>query len=93
MTAPGHGRSETFRPRHIDSRADSGRSDNASHPRAGLPLFASAEHAAGLFRFRAVRDGKSYEWPQVNAWHVRDARLNELWLFPGDFENWNTFWS
>jgi ketosteroid isomerase-like protein len=53
----------------------------------------SEDHAAGIYRYRATRDGTTLEWRHVNVYHVRDGQIVEIWQHPFDFERWNEFWS
>ncbi len=51
------------------------------------------DHAVGIYTWRAVRDGKNFEWRQVNIYHVHNGRITELWQHPFDIEGWHNFWS
>ena len=50
-------------------------------------------HATGIYTWRATRDGRTFEWRQVNVYHVTGGRIAEVWQHPFDFEQWNEFWS
>jgi hypothetical protein len=50
-------------------------------------------HAVGIYNWRATRGGRTFEWRQVNVYHVTDGRIVEAWQHPFDFERWNQFWS
>jgi ketosteroid isomerase-like protein len=56
-------------------------------------IVGSEDHAAGIYRYRATRDGQTIEWRHVNVYHVRDGQIVEIWQHPFDFERWNEFWS
>jgi ketosteroid isomerase-like protein len=56
-------------------------------------ILGSADHAVGVYTFRATRGEKTFEWRHVNVYHVRGGRLSEVWQSPHDFEAWNAFWS
>jgi ketosteroid isomerase-like protein len=45
-------------------------------------VLASDDHAAGIYVFRAQRDGQSAEWHHVNVYHVRDGKIAEVWWNP-----------
>jgi hypothetical protein len=50
-------------------------------------------HAVGIYTWRATRDGRTFEWRQVNVYHVTRGQIVELWQHPFDFERWDDFWS
>jgi ketosteroid isomerase-like protein len=56
-------------------------------------ILGSEHHAAGIYTWRATRDGRTFEWRQVNVYHVTNGQIVELWQHPFDFEAWNEFWS
>jgi len=56
-------------------------------------IVGSEDHAAGIYRYRATRDGQTIGWRHVNVYHVRDGQIVEIWQHPFDFERWNEFWS
>jgi hypothetical protein len=56
-------------------------------------IIGSEDHAVGIYKWRATRDGKTIEWRHVNVYHVRDGQIVEIWQHPFDFEHWNEFWS
>jgi uncharacterized protein len=47
-------------------------------------VVANDEHAVSLFVARGQREGKTLEARNVLVTHVRDGKLGETWLFPGD---------
>jgi len=47
-------------------------------------VLASDDHAVGIYRLRARRDGRSVEWRHVNVYHVRDGKIVEVWQHPFD---------
>ncbi len=51
-------------------------------------------HAAALLTDRAERaDGRALAMNNVHVWHVGDGRLKEIWIYPGDLNAWDDFWS
>ena len=51
-------------------------------------------HAAALVTDRAERaDGRALAMNNVHVWHVGDGRLKEIWIYPGDLNDWDDFWS
>jgi uncharacterized protein len=56
-------------------------------------IIGSEDHAVGIYKWRATRDGETIEWRHVNVYHVRDGQIVEIWQHPFDFEHWNEFWS
>jgi uncharacterized protein len=47
-------------------------------------VVANDEHVVSLFVGRGQRDGKSLEARNVLVSHVRNGKLAETWLYPGD---------
>jgi hypothetical protein len=56
-------------------------------------LVGSEDHAVGIYTWTATRGGTTFEWRQVNVYHVRDGQIAEVWQHPFDAERWNEFWS
>lgn len=56
-------------------------------------ILGSEHHAAGIYTWRVIRDGRTFEWRQANVYHVTDGQIVEAWQHPFDFERWNEFWS
>ena len=56
-------------------------------------IVGSEHHAVGIYRWRAVRGGRTFEWRHVNVYHVSGGQIVEVWQHPFDFEEWNEFWS
>jgi uncharacterized protein len=56
-------------------------------------ILGSENHAVGIYNWRATRGRKTFEWRQVNVYHVRGGQIVEVWQHPFDFERWNDFWS
>jgi ketosteroid isomerase-like protein len=51
-------------------------------------------HAVALVKDLAERaDGRSLAMNNVHVWHVGDGRLREIWVYPGDLNAWDDFWS
>jgi uncharacterized protein len=55
-------------------------------------VLASDEHIVGLVNARAEREGVLVDLPRVHVWHVRDGKLAELWLHPGDQYAFDEYW-
>ena len=47
-------------------------------------VVANDEHAVSLFVARGQREGKTLDVRNVLVTHVRNGKLGETWLFPGD---------
>ena len=47
-------------------------------------ILANDTHAVVLARATAERDGKRLDDKGVNVWHLRDGKVTEQWLHPGD---------
>ena len=47
-------------------------------------VVANDEHAVSLFTARGQREGKTLDVRNVLVTHVRNGKLGETWLFPGD---------
>lgn len=56
-------------------------------------IVGSENHAVGIYQWRATRNGKTFEWRQVNVYHVAGGKIIELWQHPYDSDGWNEFWS
>jgi ketosteroid isomerase-like protein len=56
-------------------------------------VLANDEHAVGLVKLTAKRDGKSLDVNDVHVWHVRDGRFSEFWGQLHDQYAWDEFWS
>ncbi len=56
-------------------------------------VIANDEHALGLVKLSAKRDGKSLNLNDVHVWHVRDGKFSEFWGHPGDLYAFDDFWS
>ena len=51
-------------------------------------------HTVALVTDSAERDdGRSLAMNNVHVWHVGDGRLREIWVYPGDLNAWDDFWS
>jgi ketosteroid isomerase-like protein len=47
-------------------------------------ILANDTHAVVLARATAERDGKRLDDKGVNVWHLKDGKVTEQWLHPGD---------
>jgi uncharacterized protein len=56
-------------------------------------IIGSDHHAVGIYTWRATRNGTTFEWRQVNVYHVRAGQIVEAWQHPFDIDGWNEFWS
>ena len=52
----------------------------------------SDEHATGIYNLTVTRDGKTFEYRQVNVYHLRGGQIAEIFVSIHDFEPWNAFW-
>ena len=55
-------------------------------------LGGTGEHATGVYNMKATRDGKAFEWRQVNVYHINGGKVTEVWQSIHEFEAWNRFW-
>jgi ketosteroid isomerase-like protein len=56
-------------------------------------VLANDEHAVGLVKLSAERDGKTLQSNDVHVWHVRDGKFSEFWAQPSDQYEFDEFWS
>ncbi|ABH00332.1 MULTISPECIES: nuclear transport factor 2 family protein [Rhodococcus] len=56
-------------------------------------VLASDDHAVGIYRLRAHRDGKSIEWQHVNVYQIRDGKIVEVWQHPFEQDLVDDFFS
>lgn len=56
-------------------------------------ILADDEHAVALTRSIGQREGKSLEDNTVQVFHLKDGKVTEQWLYPGDAEATDAFWS
>ncbi|MGH2830283.1 MAG: nuclear transport factor 2 family protein [Actinomycetota bacterium] len=54
---------------------------------------ANDEHGIGVYDMHAGRDGKTFEWNQVNVYHLKNGKFAEAWVNIHQFEAWNKFFS
>jgi ketosteroid isomerase-like protein len=47
-----------------------------------VDVLASDEHAVGVYRMTAHRDGRSLQWFHMNLYRVVDGRIVEVWQNP-----------
>lgn len=40
------------------------------------------EHVVGIYTFGIKREGRSFSWPHVNVYHVRDGKIAEVFWTP-----------
>jgi ketosteroid isomerase-like protein len=55
-------------------------------------VLAGDEHAVGLVRAQAERDGAKVDLPRVHVWHVRNGKLAEVWIHPADQYAFDEYW-
>jgi ketosteroid isomerase-like protein len=55
-------------------------------------VFADDEHAVVLARARGERDGRTLDDNTVQVFHVKDGKVTEQWLHPGDVYASDEFW-
>src|SRR6266536_2032218 len=56
-------------------------------------LLADDEHAVALLGVSAEREGKTLKDNTVQVWHIKDGKVTESWLHPGDAYASDEFWS
>ena len=56
-------------------------------------LLADDEHAVALLGVSAEREGKTLKDNTVQVWHIKDGKVAESWLHPGDAYASDEFWS
>src|SRR6266511_5066627 len=56
-------------------------------------LLADDEHALALLGVSAEREGKTLRDNTVQVWHIKDGKVTESWLHPGDAYASDEFWS
>lgn len=56
-------------------------------------VIANDEHAVALFTAHAERADRRLEDRAVLVYHVRDGKVTETWLHPGDLYAGDEFWS
>jgi uncharacterized protein len=56
-------------------------------------LLADDEHAVALLGVSAEREGKTLRDNTVQVWHIKDGKVTESWLHPGDAYASDEFWS
>jgi uncharacterized protein len=56
-------------------------------------LLADDEHVVALTRASGEREGMTLDDNTVQVFHVKDGKVTESWLHPGDAEAADKFWS
>jgi uncharacterized protein len=56
-------------------------------------LLADDEHAVVLTHATGQREGKTLDDNTVQVFHVKDGKVTEQWLYPGDADATDAFWS
>jgi ketosteroid isomerase-like protein len=56
-------------------------------------IMADDEHAVGLLRARAEREGKTLDDNTVQVFHIKDGKVTESWLHPSDAYASDEFWA
>jgi ketosteroid isomerase-like protein len=56
-------------------------------------ILADDEHAVVLTRSTGQREGKTLDDNSVQVFHLKDGTVTEQWLYPGDAEATDAFWS
>jgi ketosteroid isomerase-like protein len=56
-------------------------------------VLADDEHAIALTRVTGEREGRTLDDNTVQVFHVRDGKVTEQWLYSGDLEAADAFWS
>lgn len=51
------------------------------------------EHVVGIYTFSASRGDKSLSWRHMNAYHVRDGKVTEVWWNPFEQDEVDAFLS
>ena len=55
-------------------------------------VLADDEHVAVLARVTGEREGKTLDDNSVQIFHIRDGKVTEQWLYPGDAYAGDEFW-
>jgi ketosteroid isomerase-like protein len=55
-------------------------------------ILADDEHVAVLARATGEREGRTLEDNSVQVFHIRDGKVTEQWLYPGDAYASDAFW-
>jgi ketosteroid isomerase-like protein len=55
-------------------------------------ILADDEHVAVLARATAEREGRTLDDNSVQIFHIRDGKVTEQWLYPGDAYASDAFW-
>jgi ketosteroid isomerase-like protein len=55
-------------------------------------ILADDEHVAVLARATGEREGRTLEDNSVQIFHIRDGKVTEQWLYPGDAYASDAFW-
>jgi ketosteroid isomerase-like protein len=55
-------------------------------------ILADDEHAVVLARAMGQREGKSLDDNSVQVFHIKDGKVTEQWLYPGDAYAADEFW-
>jgi uncharacterized protein len=56
-------------------------------------ILADDEHGVALTRSMGQREGKTLDDNTVQVFHLKDGKVTEQWLYPGDVEATDAFWS
>ena len=56
-------------------------------------VLADDEHAVVLARAMAERNGRKLDDNSVQVYHVKDGKVTEQWLYPGDVYAGDEFWA
>jgi len=56
-------------------------------------VLADDEHVAVLARAMAEREGRTLDDNGVQVFHVKDGKVTEQWLYPGDVYAGDEFWA
>ena len=56
-------------------------------------ILANDEHVVALTTVSGQRDGKSLDDRSVEVYHVKDGKITEAWVHPGDQYAGDEFWS
>lgn len=74
-------------------RMDGGRFGKVSRPMHAYCLADDGEHVCAQYLLRMVRDGEVCDVVAIDAWHIHDGALAEMWTFFEtlyDFDAWTT---
>lgn len=56
-------------------------------------VLANDEHAVGMVKMHAERNGQSMDGDAIHVYHVEDGQVTEAWIVQVDQAAWDEFWA